>query len=128
MGIKVMMSTGTRAFVRFAVGVGMLALVSTPGLAELRVSGADGIDGVAVGATYPDDYVFKLPAHSELRVLRSPDNTPFVMHGPFEGTLQNFVRNCSGLLASVRSYCRDTAGEAPPVGGTRSIRRPQQQQ
>ena len=107
---------------RFVVGVSALVIVSQPAAAELLVAGAAGMDSVKVGSAYSDDHVFKLPASSELRLLRSPDNTPFVMRGPYEGTLSNFIASCNGLLAAVRTYCRDSAGDRPPVGATRGVR------
>jgi hypothetical protein len=122
MGMKVMVRS--KLLFRVAIGMSALAVLSNPVAAELLVSGASGIDGFAVGAKFSDDYVFKLPAKSELRLLRSPDNTPFVMHGPFEGTLSHFIENCNGFLAPIRSYCRNTAGDQPPIGATRSMRRP----
>ena len=102
--------------------LGVSFLLAVPAAAEVLVAGARGPDAIAVGTRFPDDHVFKLPANSEIRVLRSPDNTPFIMRGPFEGTLSNYVASCSGYLAAVRSYCRESAGDALPLGGTRGRR------
>jgi hypothetical protein len=115
----------SKTVVRFVLGVSVLALLSAPTTAELLVSGAAGVDGLSVGAKFSDDHVFKLPANGEIRLLKSPDNTPFVMRGPYEGTLSNFISSCNGLLASVRSYCQD-AGDRPPVGATRGVRHREQ--
>jgi hypothetical protein len=111
-----------KAMIRVAFGVGALVALINPATAELLISGAAGLNGFAVGAKFTDDHVFKLPPNSEIRLLRSPDNTPFVMRGPYEGTLSHFIDNCNGILASVRSYCQDTAGDRPPVGATRGLR------
>jgi hypothetical protein len=106
------------------LGVGLVAALSQSVQAELLVSGVMGVQGVSVGATFPDDHIFKLPAKSELRLLKSPDNLPFVMHGPFEGTLSKFIASCSGVLAVTRTHCRnEAAGDEPPLGGTRSAPR-----
>jgi len=109
---------------RFVIGVCVLTVLSNSAVAELLVSGTAGVGGLAVGAKFSDDYVFRLPANSELRLLRAPDNTPFVMRGPYEGTLSNYIASCNGFLAPIRSYCRDSAGDRPPVGATRGVRRP----
>jgi hypothetical protein len=113
---------------RFAVGVSAVLALSNPAAAELLISSAAGVSGVTVGAKFADDYVFRLPANSELRLLRSPDNTPFVMRGPYEGTLPNFIATCNGYFAAMKSYCRDSAGDRPPIGATRGLRRPEPSQ
>jgi hypothetical protein len=103
------------------LSIGLVAALSQSAQAELLVSGVTGVQGVTVGQTFSDDHVFKLPMKSELKLVKSPDNLPFVMHGPFEGTLSKFVASCSGVLAVTRRYCRnDTAGDELPLGGTRS--------
>jgi hypothetical protein len=112
----------SKPVLRFAVSVCALMILSNSATAELLVSGAAGVGGLDVGGKYADDYIFRLPANSELRLLRSPDNTPFVMRGPYEGTLSNYVASCNGLLAPMHSYCRDSAGDRPPVGATRGVR------
>jgi hypothetical protein len=102
------------------LSIGLVVAPSQSAQAELLVSGVTGIQGVTVGETFSDDHVFKLPTKSELKLVKSPDNLPFVMHGPFEGTLSKFIASCSGVLAVTRSYCRnDTAGNEPPLGATR---------
>jgi hypothetical protein len=100
-----------------------MALLALPGTAaaELVVSAVKGTD-VAVGARFPDEHVFRLPARSELQLLKSPDNAPFVMRGPFQGTLSNYIENCTGALASVHRYCRPEEVTSP-LGGTRGPRR-----
>jgi hypothetical protein len=112
----------SKAILRFAIALGAFAALSNAATAELLISGAAGTNAVAVGAKFSDDYVFRLPANSELRLLRSPDNAPFVMRGPYEGTLSNYIASCNGFLAPIRSYCRDSAGDRPPVGATRGVR------
>ena len=103
--------------------IGMLASLSQPAYSELLVSGATGVQGVVVGNRFSDDHVFKLSAKSELRLIKSPDNSLFIMHGPYEGTLSKFIESCRGLLAATRRHCRnDTAGDEMPVGGTRGVR------
>jgi hypothetical protein len=111
----------------FAIGVCAFVMAATPAAAELLVSGATGLDNVRTGAKFSDDTVFKLPANAELKLLRSSDNTPFVMRGPFEGTLSNYIASCNGYLAALHSYCKSSAGDGPPVGATRGIRRPDSQ-
>lgn len=102
------------------LGIGLAAALSQPAQAELLVSGVIGVQGVTVGETFTDDHVFKLPVKSELRLIKSPDNLPFVMHGPFEGTLSKFIASCNGVLAVTRAYCRnDAAGDELPLGGSR---------
>ena len=104
------------------LSIGLVAAHSQSAQAELLVSGVTGVQGVMVGETFSDEHVFKLPAKSELKLIKSPDNLPFVMHGPFEGTLSRFIASCSGVLAVTRSHCRnDTAGNELPLGGTRGI-------
>jgi hypothetical protein len=119
-GINLMVQS--KMVIRFIVGVSALVALTAPVAAELIVSGAAGIDSMKVGAKFSDDAVFKLPANSELILLRSPDNTPFIMHGPYEGTLSNYIANCSGYLATFRSYCHDSGGDRPPIGATRGLR------
>jgi hypothetical protein len=104
------------------LSIGLVAGLSQSAQAELLVQRVTGVQGVTVGATFPDDHVFKLPAKSELLLVKSPDNLPFVMHGPFEGPLSKFIESCSGVLAITRSYCRnDSAGDEMPLGGTRGV-------
>jgi hypothetical protein len=104
------------------LGIALVAALSQSAQAELLVQSVTGVQGVTVGATFADDHIFKLPARSELRLVKSPDNLPFVMHGPFEGTLSKFITNCSGVLAVTRSYCRnEAAGDDLPVGGSRGV-------
>jgi hypothetical protein len=116
--------TGSKQTIRLLVSVALLAAAANPAAAELLVTGARGV-GVAVGDRLPDNHVFKLPAHSKLQLLKTQDNSPYVMRGPFEGTLSNFIGKCSGILASTRSYCKES-GDDLPLGGTRGSRRPQQ--
>jgi hypothetical protein len=88
--------------------------------AELLVRDVTGIDSITPGARFPDDYVFKLPARSEIRLIRLPDQTPFVIRGRYEGTLSKFMKVCQGLYGSIASYCHeDSAGEPKALGGTR---------
>jgi hypothetical protein len=94
-----------------------LVAVSGPVAAEVVVSGVTGVD-VAVGARFPDEHVFKLPARSELQLLKAPDNTPFVMRGPFQGTLLNYIDNCTGARAALHQYCH-AEDVTSPLGGTR---------
>jgi hypothetical protein len=111
-------------FLRLIFAVSLLMIFSSAARAELLVSDAIAVAGVAVGAKFPDVHVFKLSATSVLKILRSLDNLLFVMRGPYEGTLSTFIERCSGLLAVTRRYCRnDTAGERLPIGGTRGPRR-----
>jgi hypothetical protein len=114
----------SKTVVRFIFGVSALVAFTTPVAAELIVASTAGITTVKIGAKYSDDTVFKLPANSELRLLKSPDNAPFTMRGPFEGTLSNYIANCSGYLAPFRSYCHDSNGDRPPTGATRGLRPP----
>jgi hypothetical protein len=104
--------------------VSLLVMFSASAEAELQVSDAVGVPAVTIGAKFSDDHVFRLPADSELRILRAPENSLFIMHGPYEGTLSQFIRNCSGLLAPTRRYCRnDAAGDQLPTAGTRGAPR-----
>jgi hypothetical protein len=106
------------------LSIGLVVALSQSAQAELLVSGVTRVQGVTVGETFTDDHVFKLPAKSELRLVKSPDNLPFVMHGPFEGTLSKFIASCSGVLAVTRAHCRnDAVGDELPVGGTRGAPR-----
>lgn len=91
--------------------------------AELLVSDVTGLEGVTRGARYPDDHVFKLPPRSEIRLIRLPDNTPFVMRGRYEGTLSKFIKDCAGFFGSLTSYCKENpSGDLASPGGTRSLR------
>jgi hypothetical protein len=92
---------------------------SEPQHAGLLVSGVTGVQDIAVGDRLSDDHVFKLPGKSELRLVKLPDNVPFVMRGTFEGTLSNFIASCSGVLAATRRFCRDTGGDEPGPRETR---------
>ena len=112
----------SKMVIRFIVGVCALVVLTAPATAELIVASASGVDSMKIGAKYSDDTVFKLPANSELGLLRSPDNTPFIMRGPYEGTLSNYIANCSGYFAAFRSYCHDAGGDRPPMGATRGLR------
>jgi hypothetical protein len=104
----------------FALTALLLLTLSASASAELLVSRVVRVNGVAVGAKLSDDFVFSLPDNSEIDLLKSPDNSPFVMRGPYKGTLNTFIKNCSGLLASVHKYCRNAGGDQLPVGGAKS--------
>src|SRR5262245_34436221 len=100
-----------------------LLLVAENTRAELRVSKTTGMRVVIVGAAFPDDFVFELSDKSELRLLQLPHGTPFVMRGPYKGTLRDYVAKCTGSLARFRKYCRsDSGGDRLPIGGTRGER------
>jgi hypothetical protein len=116
--------TRSKQTIRLVLGAALLAASLSSAAAELLVTSARGV-GVAVGDRLPDNHVFRLPAHSKLQLLKTQDNSPYVMRGPFEGTLSNFIGKCSGMLASTRSYCKES-GDDLPLGGTRGARRPQQ--
>jgi hypothetical protein len=106
------------------LGMTLLLMFAGSAEAELLVSDVVGVPAVTIGAKFSDDHVFRLPANSELKILRAPEDSLFVMHGPYEGTLSQFIRNCSGLLAPTRRYCRnDAAGDQLPTAGTRGAPR-----
>jgi hypothetical protein len=95
--------------------------IQTPAQAELLVSDATGVD-ISPGTKFPDDHVFRLPQRSEVKLIRLPDNAPFVMRGRYEGTLSKFIADCKGLFGSMTTYCRENpTGEINSAGGTRSI-------
>jgi len=107
------------------VGIMLLTVFASSARAELLVLRTSGATGAAVGDRLSDDYVFKLPSNSELRLLKRPDNSPFVMRGPFEGTLSSFVASCGGVSAWTHDYCKGR-GEDLLLGGTRApVRSPQ---
>ena len=111
---------GFRKTTGLILGMTLPVMISGSARAELLVSDVVGVPAVTIGAKFSDDHVFRLPANSELKILRAPENSLFVMHGPYEGTLSQFIRNCSGLLAPTRRYCRnDAAGDQLPTAGTR---------
>jgi hypothetical protein len=104
------------------LGVCSLTVFSQPAVAELLVSGARGVDGVAVGTRFPDDHVFRLSVNSELSLQKLPDGAVYVMRGPYDGTLSSFIKNCSGPFAPVRIYCRVGDVDPWPLAGTRGRR------
>lgn len=104
---------------------GFLIVPTTAARAELVVSTATKSPGVEVGAKFPDEQVFDLPAEAELRLLRTPSGAQFEMRGPFKGTLEQFNKDCAGWSAFTYPYCKSkSAGDQLPVGGTRGIRKP----
>ena len=116
----------SHVIIRLALGATLVTpLVILQAKAELLVSSTRGIEGVADGTAFPDDYVFKLPANAELKLRNSQTNATYVMRGPFEGTLAHFVESCSGILASLHRYCRESDAGLP-IGGVRGARPPHQ--
>jgi hypothetical protein len=111
---------GRACIAYFVLSTTALMALSGSAAAELVVSAAKGV-GMDVGARFPDGHVFRLPARSELHLLKSPDNAPFIMRGPFQGTLSNYIDNCTGPQASFHRYCRPEE-ETSPLGGTRGGR------
>jgi hypothetical protein len=85
--------------------LGLLAGSIAPAMAELIVFRVAGVDNISIGATFPDDKVFKLPAESELGVLKSPENTPYVIRGPYEGTLQSCIEKRFRVFGLIVSRC-----------------------
>jgi hypothetical protein len=86
----------------------LLAGLSEPASAELRVLGAWGID-VGVGAEFPDDHVFDVPDNGRLWLGQLFDKTSYLMLGPYKGTLENYRAECRGEgippgLAALLSY------------------------
>jgi hypothetical protein len=117
--------TRSKEFVDFALGLGlMLSLLGFGSAnAELLVKDVTGVEGIMPGARFPDDHVFNLPLRSEIKLIRVPDNTSFVMRGRFEGTLSKFIKDCTGFFGSLTAYCKENpAGDLASPGGTRSLR------
>jgi hypothetical protein len=110
--------------IRLALGASLVtAPLTLRATAELLVSGVRGIDGEVIGATFPDDHVFNLPANFELSLRNVQTNASYIMREPNEGTLSHFIESCNGILASMHRYCRQ-GDTGAPVGGLRGSRRP----
>jgi hypothetical protein len=93
---------------------------ATTALADLIVVSSSSAPGVTASDTLKDDHIFDLGDKSEVSVIRSKDNVPFTLHGPFKGTIDTFVSHCTGMFRFVYSYCRtETGGDQLPLGGTR---------
>lgn len=116
--------TRSKVVVGLALGLSLILSLLSFGSAraELLVSDVTGVEDITPGARFPDDHVFKLPLRSEIRLIRLPDNTPFVMRGRYEGTLSKFIKDCAGFFGSLTSYCKENpSGEMVSPGGTRSL-------
>jgi hypothetical protein len=77
----------------------LLASLSKPASAELRVFVAEGVD-VAVGDEFPDDHVFDVPDNGTLAIGQLTDKTLYRMGGPYKGTLANYMAGCRGEFRS----------------------------
>jgi hypothetical protein len=102
-----------------AVAIGVSPMAST---AELEITSVRGATGPKVGAKLDDAAVLDVPDSGELRLLKHPGATTFVVTGPFQGTLQQYVERCRGVRAWFWSNCGPTGkGDPLPSGGTRGI-------
>src|ERR1700722_7857018 len=68
----------------------LLAGLSGPASAELRVIAAEGVD-VAVGAEFPDDHVFDVPDNGKLVIHHLTYKATIWMAGPYKGTLETYL-------------------------------------
>ena len=92
----------------------------TDAFADLIVVSSSNAPGVTARDTLKDDHIFDLSDKSEVNVIRSKDDAPFTLRGPFKGTIDTFVYRCTGVFRFVHSYCRiETRGDQLPLGGTR---------
>ena len=90
--------------------------------AELEITSVRGAVGAKVGAKLADSTVLDVPDSGELRLLKHPGATTFVVTGPFQGTLQQYIDRCRGVRAWFWSNCGPTGkGDPLPSGGTRGI-------
>lgn len=115
----------SKEVVDLALGLGlMLSLLAFDSArAELLVKDVTGVEGITPGARFPDDHVFRLPLRSEIKLIRLPDNTSFVMRGRYQGTLSKFIKDCTGFFGLLTSYCKENpSGDLASPGGTRSLR------
>lgn len=102
-----------------AIVIGMSAPASR---AELEITSVRGAVGARVGAKLPDSAMLDVPDSSELRLLKHPGATTFVVTGPFQGTLQQYIDRCRGVRAWFWSNCGPAGkGDPLPSGGTRGI-------
>ena len=75
----------------------LLASLSEPASAELRVFLAEGVD-VEVGAEFPDDHVFDVPDNGTLVLDQLTEKASYRMGGPYKGTLANYMAECRGAF------------------------------
>jgi hypothetical protein len=73
----------------------LLANLSGPASAELRVFVAEGVD-VAVGDEFPDDHVFDVPDNGTLVLGQLTEKVLYRMGGPYKGTLANYMAERRG--------------------------------
>ena len=71
----------------------LLAMLSEPASAELRVVAAEGVD-IEVGAEFPDDHVFDLLDNGKLGIGLLVDHTVWGMFGPYKGTFADYLAEC----------------------------------
>jgi len=86
-----------------------------PAMAGLKVKQATKAPTLEIGKILQDDHEFDLPDASEVRLERTPAGTPFRMHGPYKGTLETYLKKCSGWLAFTHSFCKDDSGPTPGI-------------
>lgn len=104
-----------------ALTAGGLMLTIMPAQADLVLQSVEKAPGLTQGTTVPDDHTFDLPEGATLNLLQTPSGESFQMRGPYQGTLETFVKNCSGWLAFTRAYCKSEDGDQLPLGGTRGV-------
>jgi hypothetical protein len=96
---------------------------AVPALAEIEVTESTA-PAIKTGTTLPDDAQFNVPDGATVSLMKKPGNTPFVIKGPYQGTL-------AGYLQKNRSWWRRMLGkdgegtkQGAPTGGTRGIKLP----
>ena len=101
-----------------------VAAIAAPrtAMAELEITSVRGTTAAKVGTKLDDAAILDVPESGELRLLRHPGATTFVVTGPFQGTLQQYVDRCRGVRAWFWSNCGPAGkGDPLPSGGTRGI-------
>jgi len=85
--------------------------------ADLVVKQTSNAPTLKIGKSLPQKHKFDLPEGAQVLLERTQTGTPYKVYGPFRGTLESYVKTCSGWLAFTYSFCK--GGAQLEVGGTR---------
>ena len=103
----------------FSVG---LFLTASSAHADLVITGASDPQ-FKTGTKLKNDERLKIPSDITVSIMKLPEQETYVVQGPFEGTLQEYIKikTCPWLERLIGLCGREDKSEAPK-GGVRSIR------
>lgn len=108
-------------FIATAVAIAIALAATLPAAAGIEITRSTA-PGLKVGARLADDAILKVPAGTEISVLKTPENTTHTIRGEHDGTLAAYLASCPAWRALI-GLCK-SGDEAIDEGGTRAVPTP----